>query len=103
VRFMIRMRMPADWGNEVIKDARRGTTMQSILGELEPEATYLTTIDGCRGGYMLVDMEDASQISTVVEPLFLAFGATIEIEPVMSPEDFAAAAPAIEQAVHKYG
>ena len=52
---------------------------------------------------MVVDMEDASQIPAVVEPLFLAFGATIEIELVMSPDNFAAAAPAIEQAAHKYG
>jgi hypothetical protein len=48
-------------------------------------------------------MEDASQIPAVAEPFFLAFGANIEIDPVMSPEDLTNATPAIEQAVQKYG
>lgn len=103
MRFMLRMRIPMDRGNEVIKDGSLGPTLQAILGELEPEAAYFTTVDGCRGGYIVVDMEDASQIPAVAEPLFLAFGATIEIEPVMTAEDLVKATPAIEQAVRKYG
>ena len=31
-------------------------------------------------------MDDASQIPPMVEPLFLTFGATVEIYPVMTPE-----------------
>lgn len=103
MRFMLKMRMPMDRGNEVIKDGSLGPTLQAILGELEPEAAYFATVDGCRGGYIVVDMEDASQIPAVAEPLFLAFGATIEIEPVMTAEDLVKATPAIEQAVQKYG
>ena len=103
MRFMLRMRMPMDRGNEVIKDGSLGPTLQSIIGELEPEAVYFSTVDGCRGGYMVVNMEDASQIPAVAEPLFLAFGATIDIEPVMTAEDLAAATPAIEEAARKYG
>jgi hypothetical protein len=100
---MLKMRMPMDKGNAVIKDGSLGPTLQSILEELEPEAAYFTTVDGWRGGYIVVDMEDASQIPAVAEPLFLAIDATIEIEPVMTPEDLANATPAIEQAAQKYG
>jgi hypothetical protein len=103
MRFMLRMSMPMDQGNAVIKDGSLGPKIQSILEELQPEAAYFTTVDGCRGGYIVLNMEDASQIPAVAEPLFLAFGATIEIDPVMSPEDLANATPAIEQAVQKYG
>jgi hypothetical protein len=103
VRFMLKMRMPMDKGNSVIKDGSLGPTLQSILEELQPEAAYFTTVDGCRGGYIVVNMEDASQIPAVAEPLFLAFGATIDIDPVMIPEDLANATPAIEQAAQKYG
>jgi hypothetical protein len=102
MRFMLRMSMPAEQGNAVIKDGSLGPTIQSILEELQPEAAYFTTVDGCRGGYIVLNMEDASQIPAVAEPFFLAFGATIEVDPVMSPEDLANATPAIEQAVQKY-
>jgi hypothetical protein len=103
VRFMLKMRMPMDKGNAVIKDGSLGPTLQSILEELQPEAAYFTTVDGCRGGYIVVDMEDASQIPAVAEPLFLAFGANIEIYPVMTAEDLANATPAIQEAAQKYG
>jgi hypothetical protein len=89
MRFMLRMSMPAEQGNAVIKDGSLGPTIQSILEELQPEAAYFTTVDGCRGGYIVLNMEDASQIPAVAEPFFLAFGATIEVDPVMSPEDLA--------------
>jgi hypothetical protein len=48
-------------------------------------------------------MDDASQIPPMVEPLFLTFGATVEIYPVMTPEDLAIANSVIERAAQKYG
>jgi hypothetical protein len=47
-------------------------------------------------------MQDASQIPAIAEPWFLAFDATVEIHPVMVPEDLAKAGEAIEKAVKKY-
>ena len=47
-------------------------------------------------------MQDASQIPAIAEPWFLAFNASIEIHPVMIPEDPARAGGAIENAVKKY-
>ena len=37
------------------------------------------------------------------EPWFLAFEASVEATPVMLPEDLAAAGPAIESVVKKFG
>jgi hypothetical protein len=48
-------------------------------------------------------MHDASQIPAIAEPWFLAFNASIEIHPVMVPEDLSRAGSAIEVAVKKYG
>ena len=103
MRFMLRMRMPTDRGNEVIKDGSLGPTVRSILEEMNAEAAYFTTVDGGRGAYVVVDLDDASQIPAVAEPFFLAFGATIDFDPVMSPEDLANAGPAIKEAAQKYG
>jgi hypothetical protein len=56
-----------------------------------------------RTAIMVVDMADASQIPAIAEPWFLAFGASVEIQPVMLPKYLAAAEPAIENAVKKFG
>jgi hypothetical protein len=49
-------------------------------------------------------MEDASQMPTLTEPLFLELGATIQIQPVMTPEDLqGAAGEALQQMGQKYG
>jgi hypothetical protein len=47
-------------------------------------------------------MQDASQIPAVAEPWLLAFNASIEIHPVMGPQDLARAGSAIEAAAKKY-
>jgi hypothetical protein len=90
-------------GNAAIKDGSLPTTIQSVMEDLQPEAAYFGTIDGFRGGYFVVDIEDASQIVAMAEPIFLGMGATVDIKPVMTAEDLAKAAPMMEQASRKYG
>jgi hypothetical protein len=70
--------------------------------ELQPETPYFSDMDGARGGYLIVEMEDASQIPAIAEPLFLGLGATIQ-HPVRTPENLAKGVRAIGQAVQKYG
>jgi hypothetical protein len=103
MRFMITCRIPVEKGNELAKAGSRGSTIQSIMEELKPEAVYFSDIEGARGGYIVVSMDDASQIPAIAEPLFLGLGATIQVHPVMTPEDLGKATPAIEQAAQKYG
>ena len=103
MRFMITFRIPMDEGNELIKSGNIGETMQSVLEDLKPEAAYFGDIEGGRGGYLVVNMDDASQIPAITEPLFLGMGATVQIHPVMMPEDLQKAGPALEQAARKYG
>jgi hypothetical protein len=73
------------------------------LGEQKPEAVYFLDSNGKRAALLILDLEDASQIPATVEPWMLAFNASVEIHPVMIPEDLAKAGPAFEQAVKKYG
>jgi hypothetical protein len=103
MRFMLKFRFSPDQGNALAKEGRLGQTAQSIVEELNAEAAYFTDMDGTRGGYLVINMDDASQIPAVAEPLFLGLGATIELHAVMTPEDLAKAAPAIEQAAQNYG
>ncbi len=102
MRFMISFRMPTEKANEVMRQGRFPEVNQSILEELQPEAAYFTDVDGARGGYLIVNMDDASELPAKAEPLFHGMGATIQVHLVMTPEDLQKATPAIEQAAQKY-
>jgi hypothetical protein len=98
MRFMITCRIPVEKGDELAKAGSLHSTIQSIMEELKPEAAYFSDIVGGRVGYIVVNMDDASQIAAIVEPLFLGLGAAIQVHPVMTPEELGRATPAIKQA-----
>jgi hypothetical protein len=102
MRFLVKVNIPVEAGNGAAKAGKLGTTIQSILADLKPEAVYFTDDNGQRTAFLFLDMQDASQIPAIVEPWFLAFNASIEIHPVMVPEDLSRAGSAIEAAVKKY-
>jgi hypothetical protein len=103
MRFMLTVRVPPEEGNAAMKDGSFMPAFQSILEDLQPEAAYLAEIEGARGGYFVVNIDDASQIPAIVEPFFLGLDATVQIHPVFIPEDMPRVTEAIEQAVQKYG
>ena len=102
MRFMLSFRIPTEKGNQLIREGKLGETVQSIMEDLKPEAAYFTDVDGDRGGIFIVNMDDASQLPAMAEPLFQALDATIQAHVVMTPEDLQRATPALEQAVQKY-
>jgi hypothetical protein len=102
MRFLLKANIPAEAGNAAAKAGKLGATIQSILADVKPEAAYFTDDNGQRTGFIFLEMQDASQIPAIAEPWFLAFNASVEIHPVMVPDDLARAAGAIEKAVKKY-
>ena len=103
MRFVLEVSIPTENGNATIKDGSLPTTIQAIMEELKPEAAYFAAVgDGFRGGFVVVNIDDASQIPAIAEPFFLAFNATVKFYPVMTAEDLMKAGPAIGAAVQKY-
>jgi Domain of unknown function (DUF3303) len=102
MRFLLKVNIPVESGNAAAKAGKLGATIQSILADLKPEAAYFTDDNGQRAGFLFLEMQDASQIPAIAEPWFLAFNASIEIHPVMVPDDLAEAGSAIDAAVNKY-
>ena len=100
MRVLVKVNIPVEAGNGAAKAGKLGTTIQSILADLKPEAVYFTDDNGQRTAFLFLDMQDASQIPAIVEPWFLAFNASIEIHPVMVREDLSRAGSAIEAAVN---
>ena len=102
MRFLLKVNIPVEAGNAAAKAGKLGATIQSIVADLQPEAVYFTDSNGQRTALIFLDMRDASQIPAIAEPWFLAFNASIEIHPVMTPDDLAKAGGAIKNAVKKY-
>jgi hypothetical protein len=103
MRILLKVSIPVEACNAAAKAGKLGSTIQSILADIKPEAVYFTDDNGQRTGFMFLDLPEASHIPAICEPWFLAFNASIEIHPVMTPDDLAKAAPAIKKAVKKYG
>lgn len=103
MRYLVRFRIPIDAGNAALKDPKFGDRMRDLLSEIHAETAYFTAVDGQRGGYIVVNFDDASKIPAIAEPLFLWLKADVEFIPVMLPEDLGKAAPAIGAAVKKWG
>ena len=104
MRVMITFSINPEKGDRLIKEGRLGETMASILEDLQPEAAYFTDVEGTRGGVLVVDMGEASQIPAVTEPLLLGLGATVHVQPVMTPEDLrGAAGEVLQQMGQKHG
>jgi hypothetical protein len=98
----MRVTIPVEHGNRAITDGSLNTTIQEILRELKPEAAYFTAQDGQRGGFIVIDLKDPSQIPALAEPWFLAFNARVEFQPVMNADDLKKAEGGIKNAVQKY-
>ena len=68
MRFLLKVNIPVEAGNAAAKAGKLGTTIQSILAELKPEAAYFTDNNGQRTGFIVLEMQDASQIPAIAEP-----------------------------------
>jgi hypothetical protein len=103
MKYIMKVKMSKESGNDNLRDPEFAKKMQDALLEVKAEAAYFTTIEGNRGGYVIVNMDNASQMAAYAEPFFHWLNADIEFIPVMTPEDLAKAGPAIEKAVKKWG
>ncbi|PWT83078.1 MAG: hypothetical protein C5B57_07570 [Blastocatellia bacterium] len=104
MRMMLQFSVPVEAGNQAARSGALGLPFQKILEALKPEAAYFTTSPaGERGGFIVFDMKDTSEIPAVAEPFFLALNAKVNFFPVMNAADLAKAATGIEKAVKEHG
>lgn len=103
MKYIMKVSMPGETANLRIKDPQFAAKMKEALTEVKAEAAYFGTICGDRGGYIIVNIDNASEMPAKAEPFFLWLNANIDFIPVMTPEDLGKAGPAIEAAVRKWG
>jgi len=103
MRFLVKASIPVEAGNELVADPQFGKRMESIIGDIKPEAAYFAIEGGQRTIYLITNAKDASQTPAIAEPLWLSLKANVEFIPLMDQADMDRALPSIVQAAKKYG
>lgn len=87
MRMMMKSQLNVDAANMAIADGSIGPVLEKVMGICKPEAAYFLTEGGSRTVCIVFDMVSPDQIPQIAEPMFHAFGATVEFNPVMvAPE-----------------
>jgi len=102
MRVLMKVSLPVEAANAFARKGTLGETIAGILQEIKPECAYFGDADGKRTGFIVVNLEGMHKIPAIAEPWFLAFNASIQLTPVMTPEDLQKAAPDIKRAAKKY-
>ena len=87
MRMLLKVQMDVEAGNRAIRDGSWGQVMERMMPLLQPEAAYFTAQDGKRTGLIFFDLKDPTQIPAIAEPFFMAVNASIELTPVMTPDE----------------
>lgn len=89
MRMLVHVRFPLEPFNSAVRDGTAGEKIQRILESIKPEAVYFTEQNGHRGGTLVVNVKDSSEVPALAEPFFLTFNAEVEFRIAMTPEDLA--------------
>ncbi len=90
MRTMVKFTLPTQETNPLVDDGSVGQKMETLLGKLQPETAYFGPVDGKRGGFIVINMEEESEVVTKLEPLWLELNATVETFPVATPDELRA-------------
>ena len=79
--------MQTDAANAAVKDGSLPKLMRAALDELKPEAAYFCTQDGRRTAFIVFDLQSASDMPSIAEPLFMGLNASVDFSPCMNADD----------------
>jgi hypothetical protein len=86
----MRMLVQAQWdtpaGNEAIRTGELREQIEN-LHNLKPESLHFTVQNGKRTAHIVLDVEQESQLPSILEPLFMGGNAHIEITPCLTRND----------------
>ncbi|HYP37516.1 MAG TPA: DUF3303 family protein [Stellaceae bacterium] len=103
MRMMIKFSFPVDAGNAAIRTGKVEKVFQQLIEDLKPEAAYFHAVDGDRGGFFVVNMQESSQIAEIAERLFFGVSAKIELVPVMTADDLRKGLSGVQATIQRYG
>ena len=87
MRMLMHVHFPLEPFNTAVRDGSAGSKIKRILEANKPEAAYFCEHNGQRGGTLVVNVNDTSEIPVLAKPWFLTFNAQVEFRVAMTPED----------------
>jgi len=87
--MIMEVELPNEPFNSQVRKGTAGQTLQRILDDIKPSATYFTEQDGQRGAFLLVDVPDPSRVPALAEPFYVLFDAAVKFRICMTPDDLA--------------
>ncbi|MBZ5601019.1 MAG: panthothenate synthetase [Acidobacteriia bacterium] len=87
MRMLMHLHLPIEPFNTLVRQGTAGTKLRQILEAIKPEAAYFSEQHGKRGGVLVVDVKEPSDVPRLAEPFFLQFNAEVEFRVAMTPED----------------
>ena len=87
MRMMAKVEFGLEKGNEVVSSGAIQDILKRVMDQLKPEAAYFGPVNGSRGCYLVVNMDDSSQLPAFSDPLFQEMHAKVEWFPVMNLDD----------------
>lgn len=100
MKMLLRVIMPLEPFNSLVKQGTVGKVLGKIMEDLKPEAAYFTLEDGKRSALMVININKPGDYVKYAEPFFLQFNAQVKYDIVMSPEELRASG--IEEMGKKY-
>ena len=102
MKFMVKATIPVEAGNAMVRDPNMQKSMETVMGDIRPEAVYFAADDGQRTLYLIVNIENPEDMPRIAEPLWLSWKANVTFVPVFTPEDMEKAMPVIGEIIKKY-
>ena len=87
MRMMVTFSIPNDNGNDIVRSGKIAQVFQNLMEDIKPEAAYMYPRDGQRGGHLIINMTDSSEVAAVAERIWFGLKADVTMTPVMNPED----------------
>jgi hypothetical protein len=91
MKFIVEVDFPHEPFNTYVRKGVAGEKIAEAIGAIKPEVVYCTDNGVGRGAIMIVDLDSASQVPHVTEPLMLAFDASVHYRVALGMDDLEAA------------
>jgi len=102
MRWMVKFSIPVNDGNELVKTGKIGQNLHSLMEDFKPEATYFFPENGQRSGFMIINVNDSSDLAKVAESFWFGLRADVTVTPVMNGEDLSKGLGDIEGIIKRY-
>jgi hypothetical protein len=104
MRVLVRATIPTTAGNKMVENLFNSLflkTIEDYIKKFSCETSYFLEMNGNRTMVFVLDLPSSDMIPAIAEPLFLAFGASVEIHPAMNLDDLKKAASRMQKQERK--